>query len=1094
MESIIEVGKMGISGNGIFGALITAVMVAAAVYTGGATLAVAAYWGAAAGALSLVATSLMAQVGTTSGYNDVTQALSRSTSPSSGLPIIYGGSGPNKPGSSGGSFVLSSVINNWYNVPNGSSQYFFSEQVVSMTGTGKHIEQIYFDGEPVLEIPIKQDGIVPKDSIISKFQKYLQLEVRFGGEYTTTKTLAKQYAGPKWTDKFLGRGVVSISSVIFKTEQSTMDGILTNDNFNMTVELKGQSIYDFNSGNTFATSCPASQAYDYFVNPIYGLGIDPALINRQSFTEVSQWCFQQGLTSNISMSYQSTYKENLESILQACAGIIYIHGGQIYLTVDRKTLSVHSFNESNIVGEASISTSGTSDYYNTIDASYTKPDSMYANEVLRIPSDIDNDEVIKSDGMVITLARDFKSVYDPNILANLVNAELRKTKFAKRTLTFTTAEGWDIRVWDSIDVNFKELMVSGKFKVLSKSIATDQQNVGYCTITCIEYPDAIFDGTDPGIWSPGGIINPDEGRAILPPTNLSVTRKGDTNTGSVVNLGWEESPSQNVRGYYVYYRETGQSNWIIAGQTPPTKYEFDIFGLDIDKKYDFGVSAFNIIGGVSVKAVLGNVTPEFSFALPAITGLKLTNATTGLYETTALDFNLIWDNQSNLKVNNLSFSDYFKHYVVRIYDGSTLKATYYTKEDGFNFTFELNNLRIRKPTIGITAQGFNSGTFSPEVKITVENKQCGLVEGVRISGGFGNLFVNWIESLEPDYAGASIILTSDSSTQTFISNKPEFDSVPNVQDGNYRVKVGLFDAFGMDNIRYSDDIEIGINSKYVFTDQDADAINNILDLDKRLDDTLSNAVNESSQYTNTKIDVLQNQIDNDINAKITEMNQTIVDNNTATTQQITQLKSEVDGNIATVNQEMATKASKDSIDSSYSLSVKAGGEVAGFRLMASDGTEKTSAIYFSANKFVISGSDTAVAGDTPPFSVVNGKTYIKTAMIQQGSLGSAYIADAAITNVKIANGSINEAKIQDASITNAKISGLIKSDNFDPASTGWGINKNGDAIFSNATVRGTIIAQNGNFAFNGTNNVVEINDLGVTINIPGGGMIRLGRW
>ncbi|EPU1047631.1 hypothetical protein ACVUNM_005711 [Raoultella ornithinolytica] len=65
---------MGISGNGIFGALITAVMVAAAVYTGGATLAVAAYWGAAAGALSLVATSLMAQVGTTSGYNDVTQA------------------------------------------------------------------------------------------------------------------------------------------------------------------------------------------------------------------------------------------------------------------------------------------------------------------------------------------------------------------------------------------------------------------------------------------------------------------------------------------------------------------------------------------------------------------------------------------------------------------------------------------------------------------------------------------------------------------------------------------------------------------------------------------------------------------------------------------------------------------------------------------------------------------------------------------------------------------------------------------------------------------------------------------------------------
>ncbi|HBR4060534.1 TPA: hypothetical protein L9U15_005459, partial [Klebsiella pneumoniae] len=91
-----------------------------------------------------------------------------------------------------------------------------------MTGTGKHIEQIYFDGEPVLSLPVTTDGIVPRNSIISKFQNFLQLEVRFGGDYTTTKELAKRYAGPKWTDKFLGNGVVSISSVIFKTEQSTM--------------------------------------------------------------------------------------------------------------------------------------------------------------------------------------------------------------------------------------------------------------------------------------------------------------------------------------------------------------------------------------------------------------------------------------------------------------------------------------------------------------------------------------------------------------------------------------------------------------------------------------------------------------------------------------------------------------------------------------------------------------------------------------------------------------------------------------------------------------------------------------------------------
>lgn len=633
------------SGGGIFSALITAVMVVAAVYTGGATLAVAAAWGAAAGALSLVATSMLGQVGGLTGYSDVSSALQRSTSPTSGLPVIYGGNLPHKNGVSGGSFVLTGVINNWYNVKDDSSQYFFSEQVVSMAGTAKHISQIYFDNEPVLAVPVTADGVVPKASIISKFQPYLQLEVRFGGDYTTTKTLAKTYAGPKWTDKFLGKGVVSISSVIFKTEDSTMDGILTNDNFNMTVELKGQEIYDFNSGTTFATSCPASQIYDYLTNTIYGMALDPALVNQESFAEVSQWCYQQGLTSNCSMSYQSTYKENIEMILQACAGILYVHAGQVHITVDRKTLSVHSYNESNIYGEASVSTSGNSDYYNTIDAQYTNVNSQYANDVLRLPSDISTDDVINSDGVVITLSRDYSAVYDEEVLARLVNAELRKSKFSLRTVTFTTAEAWDLRVWDSIDLDFKELMVAGKFKVLSKSIATDQQNVGYATVTCLEYPDAIFDGTDPGIWSPGGIIDPGSARIVQPPQNVKITRKGDITTGSVVNVSWDASPSQNVRGYYVYYRVSGAANWTIAGQTPPQQRDFDIYGLDTQTNYDFAVSAFNILGGVSAKATVNGVKPEFNFALPSITGLTLVNATTGLLITNEVDFNLRWDSQ-----------------------------------------------------------------------------------------------------------------------------------------------------------------------------------------------------------------------------------------------------------------------------------------------------------------------------------------------------------------------------------------------------------------------------------------------------------------
>lgn len=68
-----------------------AVTAAAAVYTGGATAWAAAGWGAAAGAASLVATSMMALPGTMKGYGDSASTPNRTTSPQTGLPIVYGG-------------------------------------------------------------------------------------------------------------------------------------------------------------------------------------------------------------------------------------------------------------------------------------------------------------------------------------------------------------------------------------------------------------------------------------------------------------------------------------------------------------------------------------------------------------------------------------------------------------------------------------------------------------------------------------------------------------------------------------------------------------------------------------------------------------------------------------------------------------------------------------------------------------------------------------------------------------------------------------------------------------------------------------------
>ncbi|NNS08321.1 hypothetical protein [Erwinia sp. JH02] len=385
---------------------------------------------------------------------------------------------------------------------------------------------------------------------------------------------------------------------------------------------------------------------------------------------------------------------------------------------------------------------------------------------------------------------------------------------------------------------------------------------------------------------------------------------------------------------------------------------------------------------------------------------------------------------------------------------------------------------MRNPSIGIIAQGYSSGTYSQEVKISVENKQCRMATGLKLGGGFGNLFASWVQSTERDYAGCVIYMTSATTVSTYISNKPEFDSVPNITDGEYKVKVGFFDVFGTDNVLYTPEQTISINSKYQFTPEDSAEINDILDLDKRLDDAIAEAVNESSAYTTTQVDTLRNTV-NGNTAKITELNQTVVDMDSAQTTAITQLKSEVDDNIATVNQQMITKADTANVNSEYSLSVAANGTVSGIRLVASSGAANNSAIYFAADKFIVSGSDSAVVGGAAPFAIINGNTYLQTAMIQQASIGEAYIADAAITNAKIGQAAINTANIIDGAITNAKIGNTIQSDNFVDSSTGWRIDKSGSFQMNGNGTTGRMVQ---------TNNLIQIYDANGTLRV------RLGLW
>ena len=201
-----------------------------------------------------------------------------------------------------------------------------------------------------------------------------------------------------------------------------------------------------------------------------------------------------------------------------------------------------------------------------------------------------------------------------------------------------------------------------------------------------------------------------------------------------------------------------------------------------------------------------------------------------------------------------------------------------------------------------------------------------------------------------------------------------------------------------------------------------------------------------------------------VNSQILEQQTAISDNTKAIASLDTYVQAEVGDLTTAVNQKMnAEVTSNGTGKASYTLNlgiIRNGVKYNtgfGMSIEPSGGSYK-STVVFAADQFgIYSGSDPG--NYEAAFFVYNGQVFIRDAMIQDGS------------------------------ITNAKIGSYIRSTNFAAGVRGWNIDKNGDCEF-----HGKFYADSGNFAFNGTNNTVVINNNGITVNIPGGGRIVVGSW
>lgn len=233
------------------------------------------------------------------------------------------------------------------------------------------------------------------------------------------------------------------------------------------------------------------------------------------------------------------------------------------------------------------------------------------------------------------------------------------------------------------------------------------------------------------------------------------------------------------------------------------------------------------------------------------------------------------------------------------------------------------------------------------------------------------------------------------------------------------------------------------------------------------------AVNLIADETQARVEALTQlkaQIDDEVVASITEVQTALATETEARTTADTALSAQLGDTQAALNEKLDSWVDAESAGAQYGvkLGLKYNGVEysAGMSMeLVGSGAGVKSQFIFDANRFAISNGVGSGSGQWAlPFVVESNQVFIQSAVIKDGS------------------------------ITNAKIGNRIQSNNYVAGSAGWAIDKSGGAELNSATVRGSLYANNGNFAFNGTNNTVQINNNGITVNLPNGGRVVVGVW
>ncbi|EMA3727799.1 DUF1983 domain-containing protein [Salmonella enterica] len=1025
--------------------------------------------GMAAGAMTLIASMAMAPKQPKVQSPDNSTTLGTSTDPKTVLPVVFG---TTRVGATCVYKAISQLENNKL------------VQIFAITeGEIDHFKALHIDNKNVFNSKTLalQDGVVDKYTIKEEYRKVLEVEFRTGKNPNTVLGIAKHHLGADWDDRYTGNGIATMCIILRKDDKSLAGGVdILQPNSQVAVDVCGLKIRNLETNAIEPSTNGVDQIFHYLTNTKYGLSVPIENINIESFLKVRKQVNQLGFHSNGACDPNASFKENLTGLMQTFGGVMFESFGRITLKLDAPDIVKHVFNEDNIMmGKVSLKTGGTNGYFNTINAVYQDPEIDYSEQMLRYPRIAETDQTIIQDGRIIAKDIEYRFVKDKAQIDKLASVERNKSRITQ-IISFSTTDAFTAEVWDVISVTHDELRLSNSlWRITSIERTIDSGIAGLMTITATEYNSNVYTDLDYAAKPDNRPSGLPDSMTVQAPTNLRIKATGQTLYGKNVTLTWEAPEDFNRYGFQIDYRVSGSENWIKLGQT--SQMIFSVTGLNPNNSYDYRVCAFGIMARSAWVEVI-NQNPEVIYELPT-PNIRIRNQGSQPHHFEGNDLIIEWDNQQSMDVTIngevTKFADLFDSYVIKITHKDGKSVQYRTRDpETWTYTLDQNQFNglSREIVVEVAARAYN-GSESATARLVALNPQHKPVKGFSARGGFGAVFVSWNNELENDYAGTVIQYASNAeftdarSVSTNSVSHTSFD----VADGEYYLRAGHYDIFGVDDITWSESYFLKMSSQISWDEQDKEALEDLIGLQDRLDETIKEALEQADSNADIKIDRLHKQVTTEtgqaVDAAVTDLKKVVADSESAQATKIEQVRVEMDGKVAGVNQEMDSKIDtlKGTINSKYNLAVNADGRVAGMHMSASNDPAVPTKVIFTADKFAIAPQD---GSDVVPFGVEGNKVYMDGAIIRNASIGTAQINDASITSAKIGHAAINSAHIQNAAIgsahivngaiDNAKIGQVIQSYGWD-GYNGWMIDKNGNVYFGNGTFRGDIYANNGHF-------------------------------